>query len=112
MPGRVDEASSPLGVSTVGVMLALALAGCATTVPRAQRAAGSLVFTCDPIDARLSIDETDLGPCALWSSRAVALGPGAHRVVVSREGYLPAESEVVPTGRRVTVAVTLRRVPE
>lgn len=93
-------------------LVLLALAGCATARPSPQRAAGSLVFACTPADARVSVDETDLGPCAMWATRAVALGPGTHRVVVSREGYLPSEAEVVPTGRRVTVAVTLRRVPE
>jgi hypothetical protein len=75
-------------------------------------AAGALVFACTPADARVTIDENDLGPCALWSARAVALGAGTHRLTVSREGYLPLESEVVPDGRRVTVRAVLRRVPE
>lgn len=93
-------------------LLLAALAGCSSARPAPTRAAGSLVFTCAPADARVSVDETDLGPCAMWATRPVALPPGTHRVVVSREGYLPSEAEVVPTGRRVTVAVTLRRVPE
>jgi len=93
------------------VLVAAAL-GCGAARPRAAPVAGSLVFSCEPADARVSIDETELGPCALWAGRAVALGPGTHRVVVSREGYLPLESEVVPTGRRVTVRAALRRVPE
>lgn len=88
------------------------LTGCGAARPRASAVAGALVFACEPADARVSLDETDLGPCALWSARAVALGPGAHRVVVSREGYLPMESEVTPSGRRVTVRAALRRVPE
>lgn len=90
----------------------LAGVGCAGARPAPPRAAGALVFRCEPADARVSVDETDLGPCALWASRPVALGPGTHRVVVSREGYLPSEAEVVPEGRRVTTTVTLRRVPE
>jgi len=86
--------------------------GCGAARPRPATVAGSLVFSCEPADARVSIDDTELGPCALWAGRAVALGPGTHRVVVSREGYLPLESELVPTGRRVTVRAALRRVPE
>ena len=96
----------------VGLLLALAL-GCSAARPRPTAAAGSLVFACEPADARVSIDESDLGPCALWSTRGVALTGETHRLVVSREGYLPLESEVVPSGgRRVTVRATLRRVPE
>ena len=96
----------------VVALIAAALMGCGAARPRATPVAGSLVFSCEPADARVSIDDTELGPCALWAGRAVALGPGTHRVVVSREGYLPLESELVPTGRRVTVRAALRRVPE
>ena len=94
------------------LLTTLALLGCAGARPRPAAVAGSRVFSCEPADARMSIDETDLGPCALWSGRPVALGPGTHRLVVSREGYLPQESELVPSGRRVTVRAVLRRVPE
>gem|GEM_PF-938832 len=94
------------------LVAAVAALGCGAARPRATPVAGSLVFSCEPADARVSIDDTELGPCALWAGRAVALGPGTHRVVVSREGYLPLESELVPTGRRVTVRAALRRVPE
>ncbi len=94
-------------------LLAIALLGCGAARPRVSSMAGSLDFACDPVDARVSIDETDLGPCALWTHRAVALAAGTHRLVVSREAYLPLESEVVvSSGRRVTVRAALRRVPE
>jgi hypothetical protein len=92
--------------------LALALAGCGAARPRVTPAAGALVFACEPADARVTLDENDLGPCALWASRPVGLAAGTHRLVVSRDGYLPMESEVVPNGRRVTVRAVLRRVPE
>lgn len=96
-----------------GLLLLLALLlGCAGARPRPPAVAGSLVFRCEPADARLSVDDNELGPCALWSTRALALGAGTHRLVVSRDGYLPMESEVVPDGRRVTVRAALRRVPE
>ncbi|MDB4931372.1 MAG: hypothetical protein JWM10_3856 [Myxococcaceae bacterium] len=90
----------------------MALLGCATARPRATPAAGALVFACEPADARVTLDENDLGPCALWSARPLGLGAGTHRLVVARDGYLPLESEVVPDGRRVTVRAVLRRVPE
>jgi hypothetical protein len=100
------------GGATGAFVALVALAGCGAARPRVAPAAGSLVFACEPADARVTIDETDLGPCALWSTRGVALPAGTHRLVVSREGYLPMESEVVPDGRRVTVRAVLRRVPE
>ncbi|MEZ4408277.1 MAG: PEGA domain-containing protein [Polyangiales bacterium] len=95
----------------LGLAALLALAGCASSRPRVVTA-GALRFRCDPPDARVILDEDDLGPCALWTTRAVGLTPGAHRLVVRREGYFPTEREVTPTGRRVTVEVRLRRVPE
>ncbi len=89
----------------------MAVAGCAPR-PRSTPVAGTVGFVCDPPDARIAIDETDLGSCALWQGRGIALGPGAHRVAVSREGWLPQWSEVVPRGGRITVQAALRRVPE
>ena len=91
------------------VLAALAL-GCS----HAQRPAvtGALRFTCDPPDARVVLDEEDLGPCALWTQRWLGLRPGVHRLVVHREGYFPQESEVTGNGRREAVDVRLRRVPE
>lgn len=108
MRGARSGGAGPLLVA----LTAAALMGCGAARPRPAAVAGSLVFSCEPADARVSLDETELGPCALWAGRPVALGPGTHRVVVSREGYLPLESELVPTGRRVTVRAALRRVPE
>ena len=107
-----DQRACAIPSVLVVALIAASLMGCGAARPRATPVAGSLVFSCEPADARMSIDETDLGPCALWAGRPVALGPGTHRLVVSREAYLPQESELVPSGRRVTVRAVLRRVPE
>jgi hypothetical protein len=90
-------------------LLALFALSCAST-PRV-RTAGALRFQCDPTDARIVIDEEDVGACAVWSSRWFGLTTGVHRVRVSRDGFLPQESEIL-AGGRVTVTVRLRRVPD
>lgn len=76
------------------------------------RTAGAYRFRCEPADARVIVDEAELGPCALWTTRALALPAGLHRVRVEREGWLPMESEVTPAGGVVTVTARLRRAPD
>ena len=76
------------------------------------RIEGAYRFECDPPDARIVLDEVDQGPCALWTSRWLGVGPGMHRLQIVREGFLPQESDLVPQRRRVSVRVQLRRVPE
>lgn len=87
-----------------------ALAACSGA--QRPRSAGAYRFQCTPADARVVVDEEDLGPCALWSSRWMGLTAGVHRVRIVREGWLPQESEVVPRGTRVTVTTRLRRIPD
>ncbi len=76
------------------------------------RSAGAYRFQCEPVDAHVIVDEDDLGPCAIWSSRWLGLPAGPHRVRIYREGWLPQESDVTPNGTRVTVTARLRRVPD
>lgn len=89
---------------------AFAALGCASA-PRA-RVAGAYRFECTPVDAHVIVDEVDTGPCVLWRQRWLGLTTGEHRVQVVREGYFPQESAVTPNGRRHTVRVHLRRVPD
>ena len=91
----------------VACLVALSCSGTQRT-----RVAGAYRFECDPPDARVIMDEVDQGPCALWASRWLGVGPGPHRLQVVREHYLPQESDLVPQGRRVVVRVQLRREPD
>ncbi len=88
----------------------LALAAC--SAPQRARSAGAYRFQCDPVDAHVIVDEDDLGPCAVWSSRWLGLSAGPHRVRISRDGWLPQELDVTPHGTRVTLTAHLRRVPD
>lgn len=109
---RFGILQSPLLIHrlTLALVVTLAAAGCRTTAR--VRYAGAYRFQCDPPDARVIVDEVDMGPCVLWQSRWMGLSQGTHRVQVTRAAYLPSESDLVPNGRRVTVDVHLRRVPE
>lgn len=84
--------------------------GCSATTR--VRYAGAYRFRCDPPDARLIVDEVDMGQCVLWQSRWMGLSSGTHRVQITRESFLSSESDVVPNGRRVSVDVHLRRIPD
>ena len=90
--------------------LAVALGACGGA--QRPRAAGYYRFQCDPPDARVIVDEEDRGACSLWSTRALGLRAGVHRIRVAREGWLPMESEATPAGGVVTVTARLRRVPD
>ncbi len=90
----------------------LAAGLCACSSPQRPQSAGAYRFACEPSDARLVVDEEDVGPCALWSSRWLGLTAGVHRVRVQREGWLPHELELRPAGARETVSVRLRREPD
>ena len=85
---------------------------CACAGAQRPRSAGAYRFQCDPVDAHVIVDEDDMGPCALWSSRWMGLPAGPHRVRIARDGWLPQESDVTPNGTRVTVTARLRRVPD
>jgi hypothetical protein len=92
------------------VAVAAVLGACAGA--QRPRAAGYYRFRCDPPDARVIVDEEDLGACSLWATRSLGLPAGVHRVRVVRDGWLPMESEATPTGGVVTVTARLRRVPD
>lgn len=93
-------------------LVALSLAACAAPQRPRVRIAGAYRFVCEPLDARVIVDEDDQGPCALWTTRSLGLTAGTHRLRVERDGWFPMESEVTPAGGVVTVTARLRRVPE
>lgn len=88
----------------------LALVACSS--PQRPRSAGAYRFQCEPVDAHVIVDEDDLGPCAIWSSRWLGLPPGPHRVRIARDGWLPQELDITPHGTRVTLTARLRRAPD
>lgn len=102
----------PLLTRSLLLALLASLAALSCRTDARVRYAGAYRFRCDPPDARLIVDEIDVGPCVLWQSRWMGLSQGIHRVQVTRPDYLPSESDVVPNGRRVSVDVHLRRAPD
>lgn len=90
--------------------LALGAVGCAGA--QRPRIAAAYRFTCDPPDARVVLDETDEGPCVVWHDRWLGVTPGPHRLQITRAGYLPYEADIQPAGRRETVDVHLRPIPD
>jgi hypothetical protein len=95
------------------IACASALVSCATGSNRAGSSITTAYrFECNPRDATLIVDEQNQGQCVLWERRALGLGPGAHRVRVEREGFLPHESEISGQGPRGTIRIRLRERPE
>ncbi len=95
----------------VGAMFALSLgSGCSAvqTVPTLTR--GLLVVDCQPSDATIYIDGKDMGLVSGWRANTVPLEPGAHRVELTRSGYLPYRFDIkVEANRSYTLNLDLIR---
>ncbi len=97
-------------IVTIAAM-AMLVSSCAATVRR-PRIAVAYRFQCTPADARVIVDEVDQGACRVWEVQYLGLPAGTHRVRIERDGYFPDEREMPSNGRRETVQVRLRAVPE
>jgi len=74
----------------------------------------SLRLQGNPADARVIIDDEDIGPLAVVQSRGVALPPGKHHVSVTAPGYFPWDKavEAKPGDPLIRFAVALVPVPD
>lgn len=89
-------------------LVIVALAGCAHSEPR-----GELLLRVTPADARVLLDDHDVGSGEMLHDRALRLRPGVRRVEVEADGYYGARREVTVTPQqRSTLTVDLRAVPD
>lgn len=113
MRGRLAGTALGSGPRALAALL-WALAGCASPAPDPVAPApapppGFLVVRSNVYGDRVAIDGEDVGPTG---PRAHAVGPGTHRVAVSKDGYLRwvASVDVAP-GETRTLRARLRRPP-
>jgi hypothetical protein len=92
--------------------VALSALACSGAQRPQNTAAVGYRFQCAQRDARIIVDEVDQGACMLWETQYLGLSAGTHRLRVEREGFLPLEQELPAGGRRQTVRLQLREVPE
>lgn len=98
------------------LVFATTLVGCSGVqrVPQGDAARFALLeISSVPRDAEISIDDRYLGPIEGWRERTVPVKPGARRVMVSRDGYLPYLFDLkAESGRMYRLEVDLIRDPD
>jgi len=84
------------------------LVGCAHATPH-----GELLLRVTPPDARVLLDDHDVGTGEMLRERALRLRPGVRRVEVEADGYYAARREATVTAQqRTTLTIDLHAVPE
>ncbi len=73
---------------------------------------GNLDLQCAPPDAQVSVDGVTQGTCGDYAGRPLRLGTGLHRVEVKKQGLMPFESYVDPSGTRARISVSLAPAPK
>lgn len=98
---------------SLALSVALSLAACASAKPpttslRLAPAADA------PRNARVVIDDQELGPLGYVTKHGVAMPPGKHRITIEADGYLPWDQEVDagPSGGLLELDVKLIRRPD
>jgi hypothetical protein len=99
--------------AAVALAFALGVTACApakppTTSLRLAPAEGA------PRNAKVVIDDQELGPLWYVTQHGVAMPPGKHRITIEAEGYLPWDQEVDagPDGGLMKLDVKLIKRPE
>jgi hypothetical protein len=96
----------------LALLIAAAVVGCGGAHLKTDGPRGTVRFKGEPKDALLFIDETSLGPVAMFEESGVKLRPGTHRIMVEKEGYFPEYRLVeVADGALTVVEITLREIP-
>ncbi len=99
-------------IGALSLFLAAAVIGCGGARLRPEGPRGTVRFDGEPGDAHLSIDETSMGPVAMFRESGVRLRPGTHRIVVRKSGYFPEYRLVEVVENQLTVVeVALRAIP-
>ena len=99
-------------IGALSLLIAAVIAGCGGARLKTEGPRGTVRFKGEPEDAHLSIDETSLGPVAMFQESGVRLRPGTHRIVVRKEGYFPEYRLVEVVEDELTVVeVELRAIP-
>lgn len=98
------------------IALAVALASTAASGCQIHTApiTTSLRMTGTPPDARVTIDDQNVGALAFVARRGVALPPGRHRVTVEKAGYFPFDQVVVAEegDPPIQLKVSLEKIPD
>jgi hypothetical protein len=102
-----------IALLSLGATGALAATGCAgarppTTSLRLAPATGA------PRNARVVIDDQELGPLWYVTEHGVAMPAGKHRITIEADGYLPWDRELDagPSGGVLKLDVTLVKRPD
>jgi hypothetical protein len=100
-------------VRSLALATAVALAACAPSKPptTSLRLAPA---TESPRDARVVIDDQELGPLWYVTEHGVAMPPGKHRLTIEADGYLPYDREIDagPGGGLIKLDVKLVKRPD
>ena len=98
--------------TALSLLIAAVVIGCGGARLKTDGPRGTVRFKGEPKDAHLSIDETSLGPVAMFRESGVKLRPGTHRILVQKEGYFPEYRLVeVAENELIVVEVELRAIP-
>ncbi len=97
------------------ILLALlCLSSCKTTnpVPSQPRSLGGLVIRCEPMDAKIFVNDQYLGQVSALTKQPLHLPAGLHRVEIRRDGFFSHYTEVtIDKGVRQKLTVKLRKEP-
>ncbi len=100
---------------TMWILLALVcFSSCKTTNPGPPqaRALGGLVLRCEPMDAKIFVDDQYLGQVSALTKQPLHLPAGLRRVEIRREGFFSHFTEVtIDKGVRQKLTVKLRKEP-
>jgi hypothetical protein len=96
----------------LALLIAAAVIGCGAAHLKTDGPRGTVRFKGEPGDAHLFIDETSLGPVAMFEESGVKLRPGTHRILLEKAGYFPEYRLVeVVDGTLTMVEIELREIP-
>lgn len=110
-PAHFRFFSARLAAVFVAGLLTAACGGASHSVGGGPR--GTLRLNGEPSDALLDVDDTHLGPVGMFAEKGLLLKPGAHRVVVRRDGYFPEYRLVeIEAGEIEILSISLRPLPE
>ncbi len=113
---RVSGVGRVVRIAREFVLVALLSAGgvgCAPSVPPSTSLRLAPVDGA-PRDARVVIDDQELGPLWYVTEHGVAMPPGKHRISIEAQGYLPWDREVDagPSGGLLKLDVKLVKRPD